>query len=252
MDLNLEGQTALITGATKGIGRAIAETLSDEGCNIAICARNADDVAAAVESISSKGVKATGKGLDVADGDAFSAWIGEAAEELGGLDIFVSNVSGSNAPGDEGWKSQFDYNIMSAVHGVQASLPYLEKSSNGNIIMISTTAALEHFMNAGPYNAMKAGLLNYSGALAQELGAKGIRVNAISPGPIFIEGGAWDNIKTHMTAFYDSTLAQIPLGRMGSADEVAAQIALLVSPRGGFTTGTNVVIDGGLTKRIQF
>lgn len=252
MDLNLKGQSALITGATKGIGRAIAEVLSDEGCNIALCARNSDDVAAAVDSISAKGVKVTGKALDVADGDAFKAWIAEAAGELGGLDIFVSNVSGANAKGDEGWKSQFDYNIMSAVHGVEACLPFLEKSSNGNVIMISTTAALEHFMSAGPYNAMKAGLLNYSGALSQELGTKGIRVNAVSPGPIFIEGGSWDTIKTHMTDFYDSTLAQIPLGRMGSADEVAAQVALLASPRGGFTTGTNVVIDGGLTKRIQF
>lgn len=252
MDLNLKGQSALITGATKGIGRAIAEVLSDEGCNIALCARNADDVAAAVDSISAKGVKVAGKALDVADGDAFKAWIAEAAGELGGLDIFVSNVSGANAKGDEGWKSQFDYNIMSAVHGVEACLPFLEKSSNGNIVMISTTAAVEHFMNAGPYNAMKAALLNYSGALSQELGTKGIRVNAVSPGPIFIEGGSWDTIKTHMVAFYDSTLAQIPLGRMGAADEVAAQVALLASPRGGFTTGTNVVIDGGLTKRIQF
>lgn len=252
MDLKLKGQTALITGATKGIGRAIAETLSDEGCNIAFCARNAEDVGAAVESLSAKGVKVAGKALDVADGDAFKAWITEAAEDLGGLDIFVSNVSGANAPGDEGWKSQFEYNIMSAVHGVEACLPFLEKSSNGNIVMISTTAAIEHFMNAGPYNAMKAGLLNYSGALSQELGTKGIRVNAVSPGPIFIEGGAWDMIKNNMTAFYDSTLAQIPLGRMGTADEVAAQVALLASPRAAYTTGTNVIIDGGITKRIQF
>lgn len=252
MDLKLKGQTALITGATKGIGRAIAEALSDEGCNIAICARNADEVAAAVDQLSSKGVKATGKGLDVADGDAFKAWIAEVAEEMGSLDIFVSNVSGANAPGDEGWKSQFDYNVMSAVHGVEACLPHLEKSDNGNVVMISTTAALEHFMNAGPYNAMKAGLLNYSGALSQELGPKGIRVNAVSPGPIYIDGGSWDMIKNHMTALYDSTVANIPLGRMGNAAEVAAQVALLASPLASFTTGTNVVIDGGLTKRIQY
>ncbi len=107
-------------------------------------------------------------------------------------------------------------------------------------------------MQAGPYNALKAALLNYNGALAQDLAPKGIRVNAVSPGPIFIEGGAWDNIKQHMKAFYDATVADIPLGRMGSADEVAAQVAMLVSPRSGFTTGTNVVIDGGITKRIQF
>ncbi len=136
MDLKLKGQSAVITGGTKGIGRAIAEALSDEGCNVAICARNADEVAAAVESLSAKGVKATGKALDIGDGDAFKVWINEAAEEMGGLDIFVPNVSGSNAAGDEGWINQFNLNVLSAVHGVEASMPYLEKSDNGNIIMI--------------------------------------------------------------------------------------------------------------------
>lgn len=252
MDLNLKGQSALVTGSSRGIGRAIVETLADEGCNVAVCARSREALDEAVAALGKKGVKVSGAALDVADGDAFKAFIDQAAEELGGLDIFVSNVSGSNAPGDAGWKSHFDYNIMSAVHGVEACQPYLEKSSNGNIIMISTTAALEHFMNAGPYNAMKAGLLNYSGALAQQLAPKGIRVNAVSPGPIYIEGGAWNMIKDNMTAFYDSTLAQIPIGRMGTAEEVAAQVAFLASPRAAFTTGTNVVIDGGMTKRIQY
>lgn len=252
MDLQIKGQTALVTGATKGIGRATIEALSDEGCNIAFCARNPDEVSATVDAISAKGVQCFGKSVDVMDGDAFKAFIEEAAGELGGIDIFVSNVSGGNAPGDEGWINQFNGNILAAVHGVEACTPYLEKSSNGNIVMISTTAAVEQFMNAGPYNAMKAALLNYSGALAHDLAAKGIRVNAVSPGPIFIEGGAWDMIKQNMTALYDSTVAQIPLGRLGSAEEVAAQIALLASPRAGFTSGTNVVIDGSFTKRIQY
>ena len=188
MDLKLKGHNVLVTGGTKGIGRAIVEILSDEGCNIALCARNADDVNAAVEAISAKGVKVVGQQLDVGDGDAFKSWIAAAGEELGGLDAYVSNVSGSNAPGDAGWQSHFDYNIMSAVRGVEACMPFFEKSDNPSVVMISTTAALEHFINAGPYNAMKAGLLNYSGALAQEIGAKGIRVNAISPGPIFSIG----------------------------------------------------------------
>lgn len=252
MDLKLSGHNVIITGGTKGIGRAIADTLASEGCNIGICARSEDDVTSAVAALSEKGVKVTGKALDVADGDAFAAWIQEAGEALGGIDAFVSNVAGSNAPGDEGWISQFNYNILSAVHGVEACKPFFKESTNPSVVMISTTAALEHFMNAGPYNAMKAGLLNYSGALSQELGAKGIRVNAISPGPIFIEGGSWDKIKQGMAPFYESTLATIPLGRMGTAEEVAAQAALLISPLGGFTTGTNVVIDGGMTKRIQY
>ena len=117
MDLKLTGHNVIITGGTKGIGRAIAETLAEEGCNIAICARNADDVSSAVASLSAKGVKVTGQALDVADGDAFAAWINSVGEELGGIDAFVSNVSGGNAPGDAGWISQFNYNILSAVHG---------------------------------------------------------------------------------------------------------------------------------------
>jgi 3-oxoacyl-[acyl-carrier protein] reductase len=164
----------------------------------------------------------------------------------------VCNVSGGNAPGEEGWRANFEYDILGTVRCVASALPYLEKSANPSILMISSTAALEKFIRAGAYNAMKAALLNYSGALAQDLGPKGIRVNAISPGPIMIEGGSWDRIKQRMNEFYEQTRSEIPLGRMGTAEEVAAQAVLLASPRGGFTTGANIVIDGGITKRIQF
>ncbi|HTK96768.1 MAG TPA: SDR family NAD(P)-dependent oxidoreductase [Pseudomonadales bacterium] len=252
MDLQLKGQVALVTGGTKGIGRAIAETFASEGCNVAICARKEDEVKAAVAALQKKGVKAFGKAVDVGKGDQLKAWINESAEALGGIDILVSNVSGGNAPGEAGWRSNFEHDMLGAVRSVEASLPYLSKSKNGNIVMISTTAALEKFISAGPYNAMKAALLNYSGALSQDLAAKGIRVNAVSPGPIMIEGGAWDMIKKGMAPFYEATLAQVPMGRMGTADEVAAQVVFLTSPRSGFTTGTNVVIDGGITKRIQY
>jgi 3-oxoacyl-[acyl-carrier protein] reductase len=252
VDLKLKGQCALITGATKGIGRAIAETLADEGCNVAICARNAGEVKDAVAKLTEKGVKAVGQSVDVGDGDALARWVNESADALGGVDIAVANVSGGNAPGEAGWRANFEHDVLGTVRLVTASLPFLEKSKNGNVIVISTTAALEKFIAAGAYNAMKAALLNYAGALSQDLAPKGIRVNAVSPGPIMIEGGAWDRIKTHMTPFYEGTLAQIPLGRMGTAEEVAATVAMLVSPRCGFTTGTNVVVDGGITKRIQY
>jgi len=252
MDLQLKGQKALVTGGTKGIGRAIAETLSDEGCDIALCARTDADVIATVEAIKAKGVNATGKGLDIGDADALKEWVSDAIGELGGLDILISNVTGGNAPGEAGWKANFEYDMMGAVRCVEAALPALSASDHGNIVLISSTAALEKFMNAGPYNAMKAALLQYAGALAHDLSSQGIRVNAVSPGPIFVEGGAWDMVKQNMAPFYEATLADIPLGRMGTAKEVAAQVALLTSPLGGYTTGTNVVIDGGMTKRIQF
>lgn len=252
MDLKLKGAKALITGGSKGIGRAIAEALAEEGCNVAICARNQQEIDAAVESLSSRGVKAVGKSVDVGDGAALKAWVEESAKALGGIDCMVCNVSGGNAPGEEGWRANFEYDILGTVRCVESALPFLEASDNASILMISSTAALEKFIRAGAYNAMKAALLNYSGALAQDLGAKGIRVNAISPGPIMIEGGSWDRIKQHMTPFYEQTVGEIPLGRMGKAEEVAAQAVLLASPYGAFTTGANIVIDGGITKRIQF
>jgi 3-oxoacyl-[acyl-carrier protein] reductase len=252
MDLGIKGQRALVTGGTKGIGRAIAETLAAEGVGVSICARNEAEVESAVEALGRSGAKAFGRAFDVGNGEALAGWVKESAEVLGGIDIVVSNVSGANQQGEAGWRSNFEYDVLGTVRLVAASLPHLEKSKNGNIVIISTTAALEKFIAAGPYNAMKAALLNYSGALSQDLAPKGIRVNAVSPGPIMVPGGSWDRIKTHMKPFYETTLAQIPLGRMGAPQEVAATVVMLVSPRCGFTTGTNVVVDGGITKRIQY
>jgi 3-oxoacyl-[acyl-carrier protein] reductase len=252
MDLKLKGSRALVTGGTKGIGRAIADALADEGCNVAICARTEADVQAAVKALESKGVKAFGRAVDVGNGDDLKNWVEASADALGGIDCLVSNVSGGNAQGEAGWRANFEHDVLGSVRLVEAAVPHLEKSDNASIVMISSTAALEKFIAANAYNAMKGAMIQYAGALAQDLGAKGIRVNSICPGPIFIKGGAWDNIKKHMTAFYDQTVAQVPLGRLGSAEEVAAQIALLASPLGSFTSGANLVIDGGFTKRIQF
>ncbi len=252
MDLRIKGQKALITGGTKGIGRAIADALADEGSNVSICARNEDEVNAAVEALSAKGVTAFGQSVDVADGEALAAWISASAEVLGGIDTIVANVSGGNAPGEAGWRANFEHDVLGTIRLVEGAMEYLLNSENASVLIISTTAALEKFIGAGAYNAMKAALLNYSGALAQDLGPKGIRVNAICPGPIFVEGGAWDMIKQNMTPFYEATVGDIPVGRMGSAGEVAAQAALLASPLAGYTTGTNIVIDGGFTKRIQY
>jgi 3-oxoacyl-[acyl-carrier protein] reductase len=253
MDLQLQGKVALITGSTKGIGRAIAATLADEGCHLGICARNLKEVEAAARELRAKGVKVVGEVVDITNASSYENWVKRCATELGGVDIFVPNVSAGGADvGEEGWRANFEADMLGTWRGVQAVLPYLQQSKAAAIVMISSTAAFEGFVGASPYGAMKAALLNYSGNLALELAAKGIRVNAVSPGPIFIEGGAWDQIKQAMPEFYGATLAKIPCGRMGSAAEVAAQVALLASPRAGFTTGTNVVIDGGFTQRLQF
>lgn len=253
MDLQLKNKSVLITGSSKGIGFALAKMLAAEGCNIGICARNADEVNTAVDAIQAMGVKAHGKVVDVTDSSSLEAWIASCAETLGGVDGFVANVSAGGADAEEsGWRSNFEADVLASWKAVNAVKPYLEKSACGAIVSIGSTASLEAFAGAVPYGAMKAALLNYFGNLAQELAPMGIRVNTVSPGPIYIDGGAWDHIKQSMPEIYESTVANIPVGRMGSAEEVCVQVALLLSPVSAYTTGTNVVVDGGFTKRIQF
>ena len=253
MDLELAGKVALVTGSTKGIGRGIAERLAVEGCHVGICARNEAEVNQAVDELGAHGVKVAGAAVDVASAESMQSWVDHCAATLGGIDIFISNVSAGGADASEdGWRANFEVDMLATWRGVQLAVPHLEKSSAGSIVVISSTAALEAFAGAVPYGALKAALLNYSGNLAQDLAPKGIRVNAVSPGPIFIDGGAWDNIKQAMPEIYEGTVAAIPMGRMGSAAEVADAVAFLASPRSSFTTGTNMVLDGGFTKRLQF
>ena len=253
MDLGLSGMKAVLAGASKGIGRATAEALAGEGCDVAICARGQEGVDTAVASLKAKGVQAFGASVDMADAAAYGAWVDAAAGQLGGCDIFISFASAGGGPAsEETWKATMDLDVLATFRGIQAAMPHLEKSKAGSIVVISSTAALEDFFGPQAYNAMKAAVINYASALSQALAPKGIRVNTVSPGPVFIDGGAWDMIKTHMTALYDGTLKTIPMGRMGNGEEVGKAIAFVASPACPFMTGTNLVIDGGTTKRVQY
>lgn len=253
MDLQIKGKTALITGGSKGIGLEIAMTLAAEGCNIGICARHRDEVEAAVANIAATGVMVFGDVVDITNDQSLQAWVETCAQKLGGIDSFIINASAGGADvGESGWRANFETDMLATWRGVNAVLPYLEKSTCPSIVAISSTAALEKFAGAVPFGAMKAAMLNYAGNLAHDLAPKGIRVNSVSPGPIFIEGGAWDQIKQAMPEVYDSVVASSPMGRLGSAPEVANQVAFLVSPKSSFTTGTNIVIDGCYTQRLQY
>ncbi|MEA3299689.1 MAG: SDR family oxidoreductase [Pseudomonadota bacterium] len=252
MDLQLKGKTALITGGSKGIGLEIALTLAAEGCNIGLCARHKNEVEAAAK-VAEKGVKVVGEVVDITDDKSLEAWFAKCADQLGGIDIFVANASAGGADVSEnGWRQNFETDVLATWRAVNGLLPYLEKSSAPSIVMISSTAALEKFAGAVPFGAMKAAMLNYAGNLAHDLAPKGIRVNSVSPGPVFIEGGAWDQIKAAMPEVYESVLAAIPIGRMGTAADVATQVALLASPLSGYTTGANIVMDGCYTQRLNY
>lgn len=248
MDLGLEGSKVAITGGSRGIGRAITARFVEEGATVAICARTQDGVDDAAAALGPQG-EVIGSAVDCADGDALAAWIADSAERLGGLDVFVHCAS----PGPGAWEANFAVDLMALVKGAEAAMPHLAESGAGAIVDISTTAALEAF-GPGPngYGALKAAAIHYVSGLAQQVARKGVRANVVSPGPIFIEGGSWDFIKENMTDFHDQTLAQIPSGRMGSADEVANVVVFLASPAASWVTGQNVVVDGGFTKRVAY
>ena len=252
MDLGLAGKRALITGATKGLGRAIAETLLAEGASVAICARKPDEVEAAVKQLSAKG-KAVGGVVDAGDAAALRAWVASSAEQLGGIDIYVHNTSGKPARKLEAWINNFNIDLMALVQGVDAASEALIADGGGSVISIGTTAVAEHFASgAGSYSAFKAAVTNWTLGQAQVLGAKGVRCNVVQPGPIFIEGGDWDMIKGAMPPFFEATQKGHPGGELGTAQDVANTVAFLASPAAKHINGVNVTVDGGFLKRVNY
>ncbi len=252
MDLGLKGLKAIVTGGSRGIGRAIAGLFADEGADVAICARTKKGVEAAKKDLEARGSKVVGEAVDVSDGDALKGFVSSAIATLGGLDILVSNPTGGNGTDEAAWRANFEVDLMGAIRSVEAATAALSESENASVLFVSSTAALETFVGPTSYNAIKAALIVHSNGLSQALAPQGIRVNTISPGPILIEGGSWDRVKKTVPKRYKSTLEQIPTGRMGTADEVARAAAFLASPAAAFITGVNLVIDGGFTKRVNF
>jgi 3-oxoacyl-[acyl-carrier protein] reductase len=252
VDLGLKGLRAIVTGGTKGIGRRAADIFADEGANVAICARNADEVKAAVASLKAKGVGAFGEALDVADRAALERFVADSANGLGGVDILVANVSALAAQGKlEDWQNAFDVDMMHTVYAVNAALPFLEKSDHPSIVFVSSVSGREVDFAGPAYGAMKAALIHYAQRLAFELAPKMIRVNSVSPGNTYFDGGFWQNVEKNMPDLYAKALALNPTGRMATPEEIGRGIVFLASPASSFTTGTNLVIDGALTRGVQ-
>jgi 3-oxoacyl-[acyl-carrier protein] reductase len=253
MDLGLKGAKVLVTGSTKGIGRAIADTFAAEGADVGSCARNQADVDSAVAAIKAKGVAAFGSSVDVSNGPALKAWVEDMASKLGGIDVVVANVSAlSIGQDEESWEKEFSTDMMGTVRLVNAAMPYLEKSKAAAIVTISSVSGREVDFASGPYGTFKAAIIHYTQGLAFQLASKGIRANSVSPGNTYFEGGVWNQIKDGNPELYKTALALNPTGRMGTPQEMANGAVFLASKAASFITGTNLVVDGALTRGVQF
>ena len=253
MDLGIAGKRALVTGASKGIGLAIARRLTAEGASVAVCARGEVGLKEAANLLEESGATVYSAAVDVADPEALRTFVVDAAERFDGLDIVVHNTSASAQRGPEQWMNSFNLDLMPFVTLVDAALPSLAASGAGAVVAIGTTNAIETAPPAGAnsYGALKAAVIQHASALGHTLAPQGIRVNTVSPGPVWFAGGVWEGIKEKMPELYERVVAGIPLGSMATDDDVANAVVFLASPAAGHITGANLVVDGGFAKRVQ-
>ncbi len=209
-------------------------------------------MAQTVAALEREGVRIYGAAVDVGDGPALQAWVRTAAAAMGGIDIVVANVSALAIAQDEAaWQRGFEVDMMGTVRLVDAAMPNLERSPHPAIVTISSVSGREIDFASGPYGAFKAAIVHYTQGLAFHLAAKGIRANSVSPGNTYFPGGVWEQIENGNPALFAEAMRLNPTGRMGTPREVANAVAFLASPAASFITGTNLVVDGALTRGVQ-
>ncbi|HEX3673387.1 MAG TPA: SDR family oxidoreductase [Rhizomicrobium sp.] len=256
MDLHLKGRNAVVLGGTRGIGRAIAETFAGEGANVAVCARNANQVAEAVAALGNRGVKAIGGAVDIADDAALKSWIEKAGAEIGGIDILVSNA-GAMAQGADpaSWESNFRLDLLGAVNAFDAARPFLEKAAEANgdaaFVIIASVSAAESD-TASSYGPIKAALIHYAKGLARQHAKRKIRTNVVSPGMVYFEGGVWNMVEKTNPDFFKQAIARNPTGRAATPQEIANATVFLASTASSYTTGINLLVDGSISRRVNF
>jgi len=251
MDLGLQDRVAIVTGASQGIGKYIAEALAREGCDITICARTESDLMAAADDIEDEGAEVLALPMDVTDEGEPDRLVEETAKKFGRIDTYVGNV-GSNRKGsfetlsDEDWEDLINLNLMSHVRVSRAAVPHMQEVEGASICYISSIFGRE-LGGAGLslYNTTKSALISLSKVMAQDL-APDIRVNSIAPGSIRFPGGSWDQrVKENPEAMQEFVEENIAIGRFGRAEEVADAVTFLCSERASLITGSCINVDGG-------
>ena len=255
METGLLGARAIVTGGTRGIGLATALALAAEGADVAVCGRTAADVERAADAVADLGVRAEGRVVDVRDGAGLAAWIDQVASAWGGLDVLVANasaqVSGSD---DEAWDTAFEADLLHVVRAVRAARPHLVASDRASIVAL-TTIALDSTSTppvAHAYASVKAAIASYVGKAATELGPEGIRVNAVSPGPVEFEDSWWARMRTNAPGMVQGVEAGASLRRLGTPQDVAAAVVFLAGTCSSWTTGATLRVDGGTSKGIDW
>jgi 3-oxoacyl-[acyl-carrier protein] reductase len=257
MDLGLTGKVAMVTGASRGIGRAIAHALAEEGTNLSVCARTQSTLTEAVAAMQAGPLPRSVMGFvgDMTKPDDAQRWVDETLTRFGGIDVLVNNA-GSARPGalselpESAWQEQFDLNLFAPVRLARLCAPHMEKRGGGSIINIGSIYGRE---SGGPltYNASKAALHSFTKMLARELAPKNIRVNTVAPGSILVPGGVWESRFRENPAFEKDFIShEMPAGRLGRPDEVAYAVVMLASPRASWITGANIPVDGAQGRSI--
>ncbi|HEY7635060.1 MAG TPA: SDR family oxidoreductase [Gemmatimonadales bacterium] len=249
MDLGLRGKAAVVTGASKGIGRAIALRLAAEGAGVAICARGEPALRETEAELRKRSVPLYAAVCDVGDAAALDRFLDTARAKLGRMDVLVNNPSGISFTDDEAaWQSTLNIDLMAAVRASWKAAPWMAAGGGGAIVHISSIAGLEGTGFPPAYGAAKAALVSHSKSLAFALAPQRIRVNSVAPGSIEFAGGLWAQAKAGNPDFYAAVLKTIPWGRMGTPEEVADAVVFLVSERASWITGVCLVVDGGQHK----